>query len=128
MSKHITSWRPEAVKQAAMAELESNGAIVGKFVETEARRRLTAIAEPEWGEKYRRLIVGRLLTFVVTREPKAVVITVGVAAGPKGQHHGFWIEVGTRGRPGHPGYPAHPYLRPAVFDNAREIVALLAGR
>ena len=122
MSKYITSWRPDAVKQAAVAELESNGAIVGKFVETEARRRLYAISVPEWGEKYRRLIVGRLLTFVVTREPKAVVITVGVAGGPKGRHHGFWIEIGTRKQ------PAHPYLRPAVFDNAREIVALLAGR
>lgn len=122
MSDYWKSWRPEAVKQAAVAELERNGAIVGKFVQTEARRRLYAITDPEWGERYRRLIVGRLLTFVVTREPKAVVITVGVAAGPKGRHHGFWIEVGTRRQ------PAHPYLRPAVFDNAREIVALLGGR
>jgi len=122
VSKYITSWRPQAVREAAVAELESNGAIVGKFVETEARRRLYAISDPEWGEKYRRLIVGRLLTFVVKREPKAVVITVGVAGGPKGRHHGFWIEIGTRKQ------PAHPYLRPAVFDNAREIVALLAGR
>jgi len=120
----ITKWHPEKVRQAAVAELERNGATVGKFVESEARRRLYAITDPEWGERYRRMIVGRLLTFVVTRaaDGKAVVITVGVAAGPKGRHHGFWIEVGTRRQ------PAHPYLRPAVFDNAREIVALLGGK
>lgn len=122
MSDHWKSWRPEKVREAALDELERNGEIVGKFVETDARRRLHTITEPEWGEGYRRQIVGRLLTFVVEREAKAVVITVGVRAGPKGRFHGFWIEVGTRTE------PAHPYLRPAVFDNAREIVALLGGR
>lgn len=118
----ISKWNPRAVKQAALAELQGNAEVVGKFVETEARRRLYAISDPEWGENYRRMIVGRLLTFVVEREPNAVVITVGVGAGSKGRYHGFWIEIGTRGQ------PPHPFLRPAVFDNAREIVALLAGK
>ena len=117
----IRKWRPQAVRQAVLAELEQNAEIVGKFVETEARKRLYAIEEPEWGEKYRRLIVGRLLTYVVKREAKAVVITVGVAGGEKGKYYGFWIETGTRRQ------PAHPYLRPAVYNNAREIVKLLAG-
>lgn len=118
----ITQWHPERVREAALADLERNGAIAGKFVETEARRRLYAIVDPAWGERYRRLIVGRLLTFVVEREPKAIAITVGVAEGSKGRHHGFWIEFGSKTS------PAHPYLRPAVYDNAREIVALLGGR
>lgn len=118
----ISRWRPDVVKQTALQELSENAEIVGKFVETEARRRLYAISDPEWGEKYRRLIVGRLLTFVVEREAKAVVITVGVAGGEKGRHYGFYIETGTKRQ------PAHPWLRPAVFENARQIVALLAGR
>lgn len=118
----IKHWKPEAVKEAAVKELMANGEIVGKFVETDARRRLYAIEEPEWGERYRRLIVGRLLTFTVKRETKAVVITVGVAGGEKGRYYGFYIEIGTWRQ------PAHPFLRPAVFENAREIVALLGGR
>jgi len=120
--KYTTKWRPEQVREAAIGELMANGEIVGKFVESEARRRLQAIKEPAWGERYRTLIVGRLLTFVVEREPKAVVITVGVKGGEKGRYYGFWIETGTQRQ------PAHPFLRPAVFENAREIVALLAGK
>lgn len=118
----ITKWHPERVREAALDELQANAEIAGKFVEEDARRRLYAIAEPEWGEKYRRLIVGRLLTNVVEREAKAVVITVGVAGGEKGRWYGFYIETGSSTS------PAHPFLRPAVFDNARRIVALLAGR
>lgn len=118
----IKGWHPERVKQAALDELMGNAEAVGKFVESDARRRLYAIEVPEWGERYRRLIVGRQLTFVVEREPKAVVITVGVAGGEKGRYYGYYIEVGSATS------PAHPYLRPAVFDNARDIVALLAGR
>ena len=121
MSKYVTKWHPEAVREAAIAELMGNTAIVGKFVETDARRRLHAIEEPEWGERYRRLIVGRLLTFVVERSARAVTISVGVKAGEKGRYHGFYIEFGSKTS------PAHPYLRPAVFENAREIIALLAG-
>lgn len=130
----ISRWNPRAVKEAAIAELMANGEIVGKFVETDARKRLLAITDPEWGERYRKLIVARLLTFVVKREPNAVVITVGVQAGEKGQYYGFWIEVGTAtipprgGKPGRPGYPAHPFLRPAVFENAREILSRLGGK
>lgn len=129
----IRKWNPRAVKEAAIAELMANGEIVGKFVESDARRRLYAIEEPEWGERYRRQIVGQRLTFVVERKRKEVVITVGVKAGEKGRYYGFWIEVGTAtipprgGEPGRPGHPAHPFLRPAVFENAREIVALLGG-
>ena len=118
----VTKWHPERVREAVLAELQANGEIVGKFVEEEARRRLYAITDPTWGEKYRRLIVGRLLTNVVEREAKSVVITVGVRGGEKGRYYGFYIETGTRKQ------PAHPFLRPAVFDNARQIVALLAGQ
>lgn len=119
MSKYVTKWHPQEVREAAIAELMDRMPIVGKFVEEDARKRLYAIEEPEWGEKYRRLIVGRRLTFVVERGPKSVTVIVGVKAGEKGRYYGFYIEVGSTTS------PAHPYLRPAVFQNARDIVALL---
>ena len=134
MTNYWRSWKPEDVKRAVKAQLVANGEIAGKFVETDARRRLTAITVPEWGEKYRNMVVGRLLTSFVEEEAQAVVIWVGVRKGPKGSQHGLWIEVGTRGvrgtpgKPGRPGHPAHPFLRPAVFENARKILALLAGK
>jgi len=131
------SWNPEAVIQAVADELVANGEIAGKFVESDARRRLLAVRTPEWGAAYRAIIANYMLTSYVEREPKAVVIWVGVRRGEKGVQHGLWIELGTRSRTvvtkagkkrRIAGYPAHPYLRPAVFENAREIVQLLAGK
>lgn len=128
------SWKPEAVRARVVEELAANGEIVGKFVETEARRRLLAIGEPEWGKGYRKMLADYYLTSLVERKAKEVTIWVGMRTGPKGQQHGLWIELGTAtiprqgNRPGRPGHPAHPYLRPAVFDNGREIVQLLEGR
>jgi HK97 gp10 family phage protein len=116
------NWRPEKVREAVLDDLVENGEIVGKFVETEARRRLHAITDPAWGEKYRQLIVGRRLMYEISRRAKEVTIRVGVRKGEKGRWYGFYIEMGTHRR------PAHPYLRPAVFQNRREIVALLGGR
>jgi len=115
-------WNPKAVKDAAIEEIAGSMEIVGKFVETEARRRLLSIADPDWGAAYRRGIVSRLLTYQVSREANAVVCTVGVAVGSKGRHHGFWIETGSATA------PAHPFLRPAVFNNGAKIVALLGGQ
>ena len=111
-------WNPKAVKDAAIEEIAGSMEIVGKFVETEARRRLLSIVDPEWGANYRRNIVARLLTYQVAREANAVVCTVGV----KGRHHGFWIETGSATA------AAHPFLRPAVFNNGAKIVALLGGQ
>lgn len=128
------SWNPEALKRQVMDGLVANGEIAGKFVESEARRRLLAVDTPAWGAGYRRYIANYMLASLVEREPNAVVIWVGVKRGPKGEQHGLWIELGTatiprRGStPPRPGHPAHPYLRPAVFDNAPQIVLLLAGK
>lgn len=116
------TWNAEAFKAELLAKLEANGAIVGKFVEEEARRRLLDITEPDWGAGYRSEIVARLLTNTVEKEEKAVVINVGVAVGPSGQHHGLYIELGSSTA------PAHPFIRPAVFENGPKIVALLSGK
>lgn len=132
MSKHITQWRQKEVLNDVLNALVENGEIVGKFVEDDARRRLVAIRDPDWGEAYRRQVVGRLLTNVVEKTRTGVVIWVGVRQGAKGRDHGLWIELGTRSTvvngKRRPGHPAHPYLRPAVFENARKILALLEGK
>ena len=121
----ITKWKPEAVRAAALAELQANAEIVGKFVETEARRRLDAITQPDnrRAVNYRRFLSKYLLTYTVEKTAKAIVIRVGMRRRSEkgGDHHGFYIETGSTTA------PAHPYLRPAVFDNASEIVALLGG-
>ena len=126
------SWKPEAVRAAVVDQLVADGEIAGKFVESEARRRLLAVREPEWGAAYRAYVATYMLTSFVERQPNLVTIWVGVKKGPKGQQHGLWIELGTRpvmeGRRRRPGHPPRPYLRPAVFENAREILALLAGK
>jgi hypothetical protein len=123
----IKSWNPQRVKNAIIGDLVSSGEIVGKFVETEARRRLMAITEPEWGAGYRQKLVARLLTSTVERKSNEVIITVGVRVstsrrGEKARKHGLYIELGSHTA------PAHPFLRPAVFENGAKIVALLEGR
>jgi len=119
---YTLKWTPQAVKKAVMGELVANGEIVGKFVETEARRRLLSIRDPEWGMAYRSQLVARLLTYEMESSNKEVTIRVGVRPSQSGRHHGFYIELGSKTA------PAHPFLRPAVFQNAAHIVALLAGR
>jgi hypothetical protein len=121
------NWDPEGVKQDVARQLAANGEIVGKFVEEDARRRLMAIKDPEWGQNYRQKLVARLLTNVVEQERNAVVIMVGVRvsssrSGKASRRHGFYIELGSKTA------PAHPFLRPAVFENKRKIVGLLTGR
>lgn len=123
----ITKWTPKIVVETTLDELEANGEIVGKFVETEARRRLMEITDPEWGRGYRQKLVARLLTYRVTRHPDRVIITIGVKQstsrkGVASRKHGFYIEFGSKTA------QAHPFLRPAVFDNKDKIAALLAGK
>lgn len=119
---YTLKWHAPDVRKTVIDELAENGEIVGKFVETDARRRLLAITEPEWGAKYRSQLVARLLTYEVEKLPKEVVIRIGVRATSKESHHGFYIELGSKTA------PAHPFLRPAVYMNARQIVALLGGK
>lgn len=116
------TWTPQKWKAELVKQLEANGEIVGKFVETDARRRLVAIDDPDWGAGYRQQVVARLLTNVVEKKGNEVVVTVGVAEGSGGRHHGFYIELGSSTA------PAHPFLRPAVFENGGQIVALLEGK
>lgn len=117
----VKEWQPEKFKAAVVAELEKNAGEAGQFVVDNARQRLQAIRDPEWGTGYRRNVVASLLRFEVERRPNEVIILVGVARSPDSRHHGFYIELGSSTA------PAQPYLRPAVFQNAAKIVFLLSG-
>ncbi len=118
----ITKWEPARVKKMAMEVILSRAGDVGKFVETEARRRLDAITDPDTkrDKNYRSYLSSYILTNKVEQETNAVVIQVGMKIGTEGQtHHGFYIETGSSTA------EAHPFLRPAVFNNEREIVGML---
>ena len=114
-------YNPERLKDVIKARLAENMEDAGKFVETRARSNLLAITDPEWGAGYRRAVVARRLTYVVEVLPNEVVLAVGVRASQSGEQHGYWIEIGSKRA------PAHPYLRPAVFNHARDIVELIGG-
>lgn len=120
--KPTLTWNAEAFKSEVKRSLVANGEIVGEFVESDARRRLLAIGDPSWGKGYREQVVARLLMNLVEAKRNEIVITVGVARSSSGSHHGFYIELGSATA------PAHPFLRPAVFDNGRAIIALLEGK
>lgn len=123
----IENWSPQKVRAEVIDNLMANGEIAGEFIESEARRRLLAIREPEWGAGYREKLVARLLTNQIERGNNEVVITVGVTEsksrrGEASRKHGLYIELGSKTA------PAQPFLRPAVFENGAKIVALLEGR
>lgn len=124
----MLNWTPENVRKEVVKNLASNGGIVGKFVEGEAKRRLLAINDPAWGAGYRKMIADYLLTSEVEVLPNEVVIRVGTKVsgvskkGTGGRHHGFYIELGSKTA------AAHPFLRPAVFENGKKIVGLLEGK
>lgn len=120
-------WNTSAFKVDIIHNLLLNGEIVGKFVETEAKKRIVSIQFPDWGFGYRRY-VSMIIRNEVEVVGNAVEIRVGVPAGRtlksgKQSHHlGFYIELGSATA------PTHPYLRPAVFENAKTIVSLLEGK
>ncbi len=118
----ITKWQPANVKRMVKEVLLSRAGDVGKFVGTEARRRLDAISDPDTKRdiNYRSYLSSFILTNQVEDNDKEVIIRVGMKVGKEGQtHHGFYIETGSSTA------AAHPFLRPAVFSNEREIVGML---
>lgn len=124
MSVRLEDWQPKRVEKMVEDQLLSRAEDVGKFVETEARKRLYQIKTPDTkrDRNYRHYLAKFILTHRVEQEVKAVVIRVGMKIGKQGQtHHGFYIETGSRTA------PAQPYLRPAVLNNTREIMQMLKG-
>ena len=61
------------------------------------------------------------IDYTVTAEKSDIVGRVGVKSGKTAAFYGWFVEVGTR------KMAAKPFLRPAVFDNAAEIVRRIIG-
>jgi len=122
VSSGVTEWRQREVFEAIAAEVQETMEIATKVVETDARRRLIRIREPQRRGKYRLVLALYRLTSFVRREGKAIVGKVGIPVGEKGGDYGFWIEIGSKTA------PANPWLRPALVENLRNIVALLGGK
>lgn len=115
----IVEWKTKAVKDAVVEQLTRNMEAACHVVMTDARARLKAIRDPEWGRRYRTEVLARRLKFVVSREGNAIVGLIGVVPGPKGDEYGYYVEVGSRTA------PAHPYLRPALMQNLKTITQIL---
>ena len=107
---YFLSWTPERVKRDIQKKLLANGDAVGTFV----AGRASQLAPKRTGA------LAAAIEYVVTRSGWDVEIVVGVPKASKA----FWAkfqELGTR------KMAAHPFLRPAVEQNAAEIVRLLTG-
>lgn len=122
MSMRFLNWSPNKVRGMAQDIVFSRAEDVGQFCETEARKRLDAIESPDTkrDKNYRAYISDYILTNTVEKDGNDVLIRVGMKIGKEGQtHHGYYIETGSSTA------QAHPYLRPAVFNNGRDIVDMI---
>ena len=116
-------WDPEAVQEMVSKSLRKNAPMVGKFVEDDARRRIDMIKEPsdKPNRAYRRYLSRWVLTHSIEEDTTGITIYIGMKIGRRGQtHHGFYIETGSHTA------PAHPFLRPALFQNSRQITTMLS--
>lgn len=114
-------WDTRTFRKMVEQRLVDRSEIVGKFVEEEARRRLLAIQEPRKGRQHHRRYVASLLDYEVEVERGGVRTRVGPRATSESRHFGLYIEIGST------VFPPAPYLRPAVFDNAGQIIGIFEG-
>lgn len=129
MSGLIKNWNTKKLKKRILDRLEQNAEVTGIFLQNSARARLYAVQYPEWGQRYRRKVLARMIVHEIERRPNEVVLTLGVLTNPllvgytkipgDARYFGFYIEVGSR------KFPAHPYLRPAIFNNGRKVVTMM---
>ena len=113
MSKIVwRDWNPQRVKAAIAGEVATNMEVACLFVADRAK----ALAPRRRG----RLIADIDFDVEVGAQGNVVEGRVGVKRGKA--FYAFFQEMGTR------FMAAHPFLRPAVFNNAREIVRIIAGR
>lgn len=114
MSKYITDWRQREVLAEVSGRVANNMYRACEYAADEARAR----APRRTGTLIRDIDID----VEVTARDQEITGWVGVRAG-KGRAFWAWFqEVGTR----HHG--AQPFLRPAVFGNARRIVEIVSGR
>jgi hypothetical protein len=128
MSDKVTweKWNPGKVREATLKELQANGEIVGKFLETEARQRLDAITKPSNRKavRWRAFLSRWVLGHRVDVDENGVTIRVGMRKGPgkAGAMRGFYIEIGSQKA------PATSFLRRTILENKKTILATLMGK
>lgn len=118
----VKNWNPQAVRDLITNTLTAGLDMAGKFVEDEARARLRKITQPDTKRdvNYRRYLADYILKHVTEVDGKDLVTRIGMRIGDDGQtHHGFYIETGSSTA------PAQPFLRPALFHNARDVISIL---
>ena len=105
-------WNPGKVKATITGRAEENVEKACQFVEEQARNNIRSRS-------------GRLanaIGHVVYRDGDDVIGVVGMRRRFKAAFYGYFLEVGTR------KMAAHPFLRPAVFNNARQIMKIITGK
>ena len=124
MSKIVwRDWNPQGVKASVAEQVAKDMEVACKLVETQARANLMSISTPASGRGYRRKVLAPRVKYEIEMGKDFVEGRVGILRGRHNEYHGaYYIEIGTR------RYPAHPWLRPAVFNNAREIMLIIAGK
>jgi HK97 gp10 family phage protein len=105
-------WNPQRVKANIAGRVAENMEVACQFVIGQARERVPV----------RRGVTKAEIAFTIEIGAKGNVVEgiVGVKRGKA--FYAKFLEFGTR------KMPARPFLRPAVFENAREIVRIIAGR
>jgi HK97 gp10 family phage protein len=109
VSEYVVNWDQEKLLVAIRRRITSGIGKACEFAEGQAKAKAPV----------RTGLLRSEIAHEVEAEPSAIVGRVGVKAGPA--FYGIYQEMGTSR-----GVPAHPYLRPAVFGNASEIVRLIA--
>ena len=124
MSKIVwRDWNPQGVKASVAEQVAKDMEVACKLVETQARANLMDISTPASGRGYRQKVLAPRVKYEIEMGKDFVEGRVGILRGRHNEYHGaYYIEIGTR------RYPAHPWLRPAVFNNAREIMLIIAGK
>lgn len=113
MSKCITEWRQREVLAEVSGRVADNLYRACEFAAEEARAR----APKQTGK-----LTGAIdIAVEVTAKDQVITGWVGVRRG-KGAFYAYFQEVGTS------HHPAQPFLRPAVFNNARRIVEIVSGK
>jgi hypothetical protein len=111
----VDQWRQREVIAEIADQVTSDMETAGKVVEVDARRRLLAIRNPEFGRAYRRVLAMFRLTSFVRRAGSVIEALIGIPRGEKGGDYGFWIEMGSKTA------AAQPWLRPALLTNLKRI-------
>lgn len=117
----VVRWNARKVVDQVADTIERNMEDAVHLVYVDARHRLLAIREPEFGAKYRKFLALYRLKAIVRRESRAIEGAVGMPPGKEGSYYGFYIETGSKTA------PAHPWLRPALMTNLRDVMWIIAG-